>query len=107
VECELRTEGRAIDLTLGVDLVAYRVIEAVLHSAAQHRSRSAIVIIRYRPHELELDIRGDGSGPDLDRELEGIVQRVALYDGSLRTLPANGDGFALQARLPVPEAVPA
>jgi len=34
VQCELRIEGMPIDLTPGVDLVGYRVIEAALHSGA-------------------------------------------------------------------------
>jgi signal transduction histidine kinase len=107
MECELHTEGAPIDLTPGIDLVGYRVIEAVLQRAAAHRSRHAAVTVRYGPHELQLDVRGDGSIPDVDHELRGIVERVALYDGSLRTLPAGGDEFAIQARLPVGEAAPA
>jgi signal transduction histidine kinase len=106
MECELQTEGQPMDLTPGVDLVGYRVVEAVLQSAARHRRPRAIVTIRYRPHELELDVRGDGSIADLDHELRGIVERVALYDGRVRTVPA-GDGFAVEARLPVAEAIPA
>ncbi len=106
MECELLTEGTAIDLTPGVDLVGYRVVEAVLQSAARHRSPSAIVTIRYRPHELELDVRGGGWIADLDNELRGIIERVALYDGRVRTVP-TADGFAVETRLPVAEAIPA
>ena len=106
VECELHTEGEPVDLTPGVDLVGYRVIEAVLQSAAQHRSPRAVVTLRYRPGELELNVRGEGSIPELDHELQGIVERVALYDGSLRTLPAEGEAFAVQAHLPVGGATP-
>lgn len=105
IECELHTEGAPVDLTPGVDLVGYRVIEAVLQRAAQHHSRRAAVTIRYRPHELELDVRGEGSIPDVEHELGGIVERVALYDGSLRTLSGGGDGFAVEVRLPVGEAI--
>ena len=105
--CELRTEGEPIDLTPGLDLVGYRVIEAALVSAAHHRSSHAVVTVRYRPERLELEIRGDGSMPDLDQELRGMSERVALYDGSLRGVSADGDGFALQARLPLEATVPA
>jgi len=78
-----------------------------LLTAAHRRASRALVTIRYQPHELELEIRGDGSIPDLDQSLRDIAQRVALYDGSLQTLPARGDGFAVQARLPVGAAIPA
>jgi signal transduction histidine kinase len=105
LECELQYEGEPIALTPGVDLVGYRVIEAALHSAAQHRCSQATVIVRYGGASLELEIHGDGPMPDLERELEGMIERVALYDGTLRTLP--GDTFALQARLPLSAPVPA
>jgi signal transduction histidine kinase len=105
--CELRTLGEQIDLTPGVDLVAYRVIEAALLSAAHHRCNGTVVTVRYQPHELELEIDGDGSGADLDEDLRPIAQRVSLYDGSLSLPPGGGSGFCVQARLPLGAAVPA
>ncbi|HEV2975774.1 MAG TPA: histidine kinase [Solirubrobacteraceae bacterium] len=103
--CELRSEGEPIDLTPGIDLVGYRVIEEVLTRAARHRCRGAVVNVRYRPDRLELDIRGEGSIPDLDEDLRGMSERVALYDGSLGTVAVGGDAFALQAQLPLGAAV--
>lgn len=105
LECGLRTEGEPIDLTPGIDLVGYRVIEQVLACATRHRCGRAVVSVRYRPYWLELEIRGDGSITDLDEDLRGMSERVSLYDGSLETLPAGGDAFALQARLPLGAAV--
>jgi signal transduction histidine kinase len=105
--CELRKEGEPIGLTPGIDLVGYRVIEAALAYAAHHQGSRVVVTVRYRPERLELEIRGDGAMADLDEELRGMCQRVALYDGILRTMPAGGVGFALQARLPLTAAVPA
>ena len=105
--CELRSEGDPIDLTPGIDLVGYRVTERVLASAVRHRCGAVVVSVSYRPDRLELEIRGDGSIPDLETDLRGMSERVALYDGSLETLPAGGDGFALQARLPLGAAVAA
>ena len=106
--CELCTEGEPIDLTPGLDLVGYRVIEVALLSAAHHRSSYVTVTVRYGRERLELDIRGDGPMPALEQELRGISERVALYDGSLCAVPTEGDGFALQARLPLAAAtVPA
>src|ERR1019366_10223775 len=98
--CELRTLGEPIALTPGVDLVVYRVIEALL-SAARHRCSGTIATLRYQPHELELEIRSDRSIPDLDEQLRAIAQRVALYDGSLQTLPASSGGVARQGPLPL------
>ena len=105
LDCILETEGTPIDLTPGVDLVGYRVVEAALQIAAVHRCHSATVTARYDPNRLELEIRGDTPILDLGRELRGMAERVALYDGSLRVLTA--DGLALRARLPLWTAVPA
>jgi signal transduction histidine kinase len=105
LECELREEGEPIDLTPGIDLVGYRVVEATLRSAASQRCPRAVVTISYAADWLALEIRGEGALPDLERELRGMSERVALYNGSLRTLPA--DGFALQARLPLGAAITA
>ena len=104
--CELRTEGDRIDLTPGVDLVAYRVIEVALRAAAEHRMAHGAVTIRYATAGLELEISGDGQIPGIDECLRAITDRVALYDGTLRTASARGTGFELQARLPNRTAVP-
>jgi signal transduction histidine kinase len=105
VECDLRCEGQPIDLTPGIDLVGYRVVEAALASAARHHSRRAGVIVRYLPKQLELEIRGDTTMSDLDAELPGLTERVALYDGNLRALDGSDDGFVLHALLPLRAAV--
>ena len=104
--CELRTLGDRIDLTPGVDLVAYRVIETALRAARQH-SGNSVVTVRYEPSELALEIRSDGPLGDLDEELQAIAERIGLYDGSLRTSRGDGDTFSLQARMPLRAAVPA
>jgi signal transduction histidine kinase len=107
LDCDLRTDGARIDVTPGIDLVGYRVAEAALRSAAEHGSRRASVTVYYRPQELGLEIRGDGQMPDLDSELQGMSERVALYEGSLRALSRIGERFALEARLPLAGPVPA
>ena len=101
LRCDLRREGAPIALTPGIDLVGYRVIEAVLREAAESGVTSAAVTVRHRSDRLELEISGDGSIPDLERQLEGIAERIALYDGSLRRLPVGDTGFTLQAVLPL------
>ncbi len=105
VECELRTIGEPVELMAGVNLLGYRVIEAALQTAAQHHASHAVATVRYHTHELELEIRGDRAIQDLDELLRGVSHRVALYEGTLRTLPAGSGGFALQARLPLEAAV--
>lgn len=105
LECHLHLEGEPIDLTPGVDLVGYRVIEAALHTAATAGCRRAVVTVRYRLGDLELEIESGDPIPDLEQTLRGISDRVALYGGSLRLPPA--DGFALHAHLPLAATVTA
>lgn len=102
--CERSTVGDPIDLTPGIDLVAYRVVEAGLRVAADHHVSHGIVTIHYEPRDLELEIRGDRAIPDLDATIAPIAQRVALYDGELRTEPAD-QGFVLFARIPLEAGV--
>jgi signal transduction histidine kinase len=103
--CELRTLGDPIDLTPGVDLVAYRVVEAALSSIRSGGGTDGAVTIRYRPHEVRLEIRAYGSIPNLTKTLRSITERVALYDGRLETLDSNG-ALQVHARLPLEATVP-
>ena len=66
LECELRSAGEPIDLTPGVDLVGYRVIERVLACAVDHCCGRAVVSVRYTPDWLEKPrSAADSSIPDL------------------------------------------
>jgi signal transduction histidine kinase len=98
--CEQSTIGDPINLTPGIDLVAYRVLEMGLQAAADGHAGHSLVTIRYEPRDLELEIRADRVIPDLDHVLEPLVQRVALYQGELRAQPTT-EGFAMRARLPL------
>jgi signal transduction histidine kinase len=104
--CDLRTLGEPIDLTPGIDLVAYRVVEMTLRAAADGSVRHSMVTVHYEPGGIELEIRGDRALPDLDRTFAPLVQRLALYDGELRTEQAP-QGFTLRARIPLEAGVPA
>jgi signal transduction histidine kinase len=98
--CERHTNGAPVDLTPGVDLVAYRVIEAALQAAADRHVRHSSVTVSYGSRDLELEVRGDGTIPDLDGTFARLVDRVDLYRGELRT-ESQLAGFELRARLPL------
>lgn len=104
--CERETLGDPIHLTPGIDLVAYRVVEMALQAASDWGVGRSFVTIRYEPRDLELEVRGDRTIPDLERRLAPLVQRVALYQGELRAHPSR-EGFALRARLPLEAGAPA
>ena len=103
---ERNTVGDPVDLTPGIDLVAYRVVEAGLRVAADRHVSHGVVTVRYDPRDLKLELRGDRAIPDLDAAIAPIVQRVALYNGELRTGP-DSEGFVLLARIPLEAAVTA
>lgn len=99
--CELRTDGHPIDLTPGVDLVSYRVIETALEQAAASRCRHPSATVRYQPSRLEIDVRGDRELPYRDDALSSISERVALYGGSLDVREGEPAEFAVRCRLPL------
>ncbi len=80
--CELGV-GELGGLTPGVDLVAYRVVEAALRAAAESGCRDATVSIQRRAGSLELDVRAEHAAPGSFAGLGSIAERVALYDGRL------------------------
>lgn len=103
--CEREVVGDPIDLTPGIDLVAYRVIETALRAAAGRGLRHGLVTIRYGSGEIELSIRGERAIPNLDAAIVPLGQRLALYDGELRT-EQTPHGFMLSARVPFEAGVP-
>jgi signal transduction histidine kinase len=97
--CALQIEGAPTVLTPGIDLVSYRVIETGLRIAADHGCGDAVIRVRYEHESLRLEMRGDRPIPALERALQSMVDRVALYSGSLTVQSA--EGFVLAARLPL------
>jgi signal transduction histidine kinase len=78
--CELGTDGEPIELTPGIDLVSYRVIETALERAAAAGCEHAIITVRYEPQRLELEVRGDRSLP-AGETLRSASERVGLCRG--------------------------
>jgi len=101
--CVRHTIGDPVDLTPGVDLVAYRVIQAALQAAVARHARNGSITVDYGSRELGLEVRGDRAIDDLDGTFAPIGQRVELYRGELR-VEATAGGFALHARLPLEPA---
>jgi signal transduction histidine kinase len=97
--CEVKTEGDPVELTPGIDLVGYRVIEAALSRAAEARCTQARTRIRYTRGWLEFEVDGDRPAPDARAGLASVTERVDLYGGRLTVEP---DGpFAVRCRLPL------
>jgi len=107
---ELHLEGRPYPLPRGVDLSAYRIVQEGLTNALKHAHASdADVFVRYRPDEVEIEVRDNGGGvvvgDGLGHGLVGIRERVKIYGGEMTARTEPEGGFVLSTRLPVaPEA---
>jgi signal transduction histidine kinase len=102
----LRVDGDPIPLPPAIDLSAYRIVQEGLTNALKHaRASNAEVTVRYRPDELQLEVRDDGVGTStsdgLGHGLVGIRERVKIYGGEMTAGRVNGGGFVLSARLPL------
>ena len=105
---ELHLEGQPYPLPRGLDLSAYRIVQEGLTNVLKHAGASdADVIVRYRPDEVEIEVRDNGGGASagdgLGHGLVGIRERVKIYGGEMSTRAEPEGGFVLSTRLPVVE----
>lgn len=107
---EMTVRGEPVEVTAGVDLAVYRVVQEALTNARKHAGPSitrAGVQLRYCDETVEVRItdngRGSGAHPGGepgDHGLVGMRERVAAYGGTLRTGPRSSGGFEVVATLP-------
>ncbi len=115
--------GAPATLDPGVELAAYRIVQEALTNARRHAPGAAVdVELSYADDALWLRIRDNGPGPPADAPvspqrarrtgppatgqagghgLPGMRERAAAVGGELRTGPAAGGGFLVEALLPV------
>jgi signal transduction histidine kinase len=106
---ELEVEGEPEPLPAGVDLSAYRIVQEALTNALKHAGPArALVRVRYRRDELELEILDDGPGPAADATngagghgLIGMRERVSMFGGDLAAGERSSGGYSVHARLPL------
>jgi signal transduction histidine kinase len=105
-------EGDPLDLSAGVDLAAYRVVQEALTNALKHAGDTCVrVVIRYERAAVELEISDDGAGTHeftgagSGRGLIGMRERVSIYGGAIESGPRPGGGYTVSVHLPVPGAV--
>jgi signal transduction histidine kinase len=103
---QLHVDGEPAALPRGIDLSAYRIVQEGLTNALKHaRASNAEVTVRYRPDELQIEVRDDGAGSSasdgLGHGLVGVRERVKIYGGEMSAGNVNGSGFILSTRLPL------
>jgi signal transduction histidine kinase len=110
----LATEGPPRDLPAALGLSAFRIVQEALTNALKHAgpSASAVITVRYRDDDVEIEVADDGRGASATaiangssgHGLLGMRERAGLFGGELTAGPRAGGGFVVRARLPVPEA---
>jgi signal transduction histidine kinase len=105
----LHVDGEPFALPRGIDLSAYRIVQEGLTNALKHAQASdADVTVRYRPDEVEIEVRDNGAGgtaaDGLGHGLVGVRERVKIYGGEMSAGTAPEGGFVLSTRLPIVEA---
>jgi signal transduction histidine kinase len=112
---ELSVTGRR-DLSPGLDLVAYRVVQEAITNVLKHAGQARTTVrVEAGPRELLITVCDDGRppgspAPDLARSepagsggrgLIGLRERIAVYRGELDADPRPGGGWRLVARIPL------
>ncbi|HEY9288037.1 MAG TPA: histidine kinase, partial [Candidatus Dormibacteraeota bacterium] len=105
LQVEYRVDGMPQALPPAIDLSAYRIVQEATTNVLKHAHAQHLEIaIGYRPREIQLRIRDDGSGPPRGggggHGLVGMRERVALFGGQLSAEPRPGGGFEVLATLP-------
>jgi signal transduction histidine kinase len=106
---ELTVEGEAVELSPGVDVSAFRIVQEALTNTLKHAGPArAAVLVRYGRNRLELEVADDGVGtPSLNGGGHGLIgmrERVALHSGELDVESRLGEGFKIRANLPLERA---
>jgi signal transduction histidine kinase len=104
----LEVEGSRPELSAGLDLAAYRVLQEALTNAIKHGGCAPTdVRVHYRADAVEVLVSDRGRGP-VDARLagggQGLVgmrERVRMYGGELRAGRRRGGGFEVAVRLPL------
>lgn len=113
LDVDLTIDGTVRDMSPGVELTGYRVIQEAMTNVLKHAGTSPVEVrITYQADWLDIEVRdrgpqGDDVSAPADRTGHGLVgmrERVGLYGGTLHTgSRPDGQGFAVHARLPVDE----
>jgi len=104
---ELVVEGEPRELSVGIELSAYRIVQEALTNALKHAGDArASVRVRYGSDSLELEIVDDGTGaaesvPSGGHGLVGMQERVALYGGRFDAGRRAGGGYHVHVLLPI------
>ncbi|HMJ36212.1 MAG TPA: histidine kinase [Baekduia sp.] len=104
---QLHVQGVERELAEGLDRSAYRIVQEALTNTMQHAGLVPTrVTVSYGAEDLRLEIADEGpavrDGARPGHGLAGMRERARLYGGELEAHPADGRGFVVRARIPLP-----
>jgi signal transduction histidine kinase len=104
----LSVDGERRELSAGLDLAAYRVVQEALTNALKHGGGAPTdVQVHYRADAVEIRIADRGGGTVTARlggtghGLVGMRERVRMYGGDFQAGRRRGGGFEVHVRLPL------
>jgi signal transduction histidine kinase len=113
---DLRVGALPRELSPGLDLAVFRVIQEALTNVIKHAGKPATTVtVSYADGRLEAEVADTGrpipaAAPALPdgagRGLIGLRERIALYGGELVAGPGSGGGWIVRARFPVDSSRP-
>ncbi|MEV7358444.1 histidine kinase [Kitasatospora sp. NPDC091276] len=108
VRVELRVGGVVRELSDGVELSAFRIVQEALTNVVKHaHAAEARVAVEFEEGALVLEVSDAGRGGPVGvggHGLAGMAERVGLYEGRLEAGPLPGGGFRVRAVLPLADA---
>ncbi|MFJ4716396.1 sensor histidine kinase [Streptomyces sp. NPDC088785] len=101
----LHTEGPLPDLSPGLQLAVYRVVQEALTNTLKHAAPDTTVHITLHHDDTALRLAVEDSGPALTaranddgRGLVGVRERAALYGGTVTAGPNDRGGWSVRVR---------
>jgi signal transduction histidine kinase len=108
-----RLDAEPMDLSPGVALTVYRIVQESLTNVLKHAGpgASAAVTVVRSESSVRVSVHDDGAGPSgpaasTAHGIVGMCERAAVYGGTLRTGARAGGGFEVEALIPVREEAP-
>jgi signal transduction histidine kinase len=107
LQVDLEIEGAPRELSAGVDLAAFRIVQEALTNVTRHaHAAHATVRLTYGEGEVTVEVDDDGGGVSASSSdgggngIPGMRERAAALGGELQAGPREGGGFRVHARLP-------
>ena len=114
LEVDLHVDDLPFDLSPGVDLAAFRVVQEALTNVIKHAGRPPTSVrVACRDGDVVVEVADAGTAatagtsapaatpmPGAGRGLAGLRERAELYGGELEAGPRPGGGWLVRARIP-------